>query len=189
MNNKISLSYENGKFNISINEEIIYSDNELESSVEKFKNVIKNSEKRNGVIWNDIHKEMHEYNLESLEINSEYKNLSYKNIKYFYATNKVFYIKEETLIPLLGGYEFFKFILMLVKDKYIKDYEKVLDLCTYLLSKKVWYRTDNMVLSMSSPKFNYGSLEYNFTNGRINKGTSISICTFEDFNNYVMETI
>lgn len=189
MNNKISLSYENGEFIILINEEVIYKDSKLESSIEKFEAVIKDNEKRNGTIWDIINKEMHECCVKGLEINSEYKNLSYKNIKYFYTTNKAFYMKDETLIPLLGGYEFFKFILMLVKNKYIEDYEKVLDLCSYLLSEKVLYRTDNMVLSMSSPKFNYGSLEYNFTNGRINKGTSISICTFEEFKDYVMETI
>ena len=67
MNNKIELSYEDGQFNILVNNEVIYSDNELESSIEEFKEVLKSNEKRSGLIWNIIDKEMHECGLESLQ--------------------------------------------------------------------------------------------------------------------------
>lgn len=139
--------------------------------------------------WKLIESDMKEIDLESLEINSEYKNLVYKNVRYFHSTHKVFYIKDDIMMPLLGGYEFFKFILSLLKNKYIENYEEIVDFCIGLINKKILYRVDNMILTLSNPKFNYGSIEYDFTNCKFDKGTAISKGTFKEFKNYVAEVM
>ena len=43
MANKITLTYENGEFIVSLNENIIYTDKEMEGAMLKFNSVIKNN--------------------------------------------------------------------------------------------------------------------------------------------------
>ena len=43
MGNKITLTYENGEFNVAINESIVYIDKDMENSLLKFNSVVKNN--------------------------------------------------------------------------------------------------------------------------------------------------
>ena len=48
---------------------------------------------------------------------------------------------------------------------------------------------NELSLLVLSASFNYGSAEYNFQTGKINKGASIEDFTFDEFKNYVLQTI
>ena len=43
MGNKITLTYENGEFNVALNENVVYTDKEMEGALLKFNAVVKNN--------------------------------------------------------------------------------------------------------------------------------------------------
>ena len=57
MGNKITLTYENGEFNVAINENIIYTDKDMESSLLKFNSVVKNNAIEQKIAWESIEDE------------------------------------------------------------------------------------------------------------------------------------
>lgn len=189
MNNKVTLTFENGEFNVYINENLIDKNRDLDESVEKFKQVIKDNVTVKVNSWGSIEEKVKRFNNQEIEINTEYKNLNFRSMKYFYSTDKTFYMKNGTMTPLLGGYSLFDFILTLISDNLIDNYEELLEFFKVILENKIMYRTTETSIVVSSPKFNYGSAEYNFANKKISKGASIVNGTFDQFKDYVSDII
>lgn len=189
MKNKVTLTFENGEYSVCINESLIDKNKDLNESFEKFKQVIRDNVSIQVSSWDSIEEKVKRFNNEEVVINEEHKNFSFKSMKYFYSTDKVFYMKDNTMTPLLGGYSLFDFVLSLIDNKLIDNYEDLLEFCKAVLENKIVYRTTEGSIAVSSPKFNYGSAEYNFTSKKISKGASIINGTFNEFREYVFDII
>ena len=57
------------------------------------------------------------YSQDELSYYSQFKTISYGKMKYFYNTDKVFYIDEGSMISLGGGFALFSFIIGKIKDE------------------------------------------------------------------------
>lgn len=189
MGNKITLTYENGEFTVSINENKIYSNKEMETALLKFNAVVKNNAIEQSNPWETIEYTIKSYNIEGVEINSQFKTISFGKMKYFYNTDKVFYIDNGSMISLGGGYSLFDFVLKKLNSRELENEESFLELCKVSMLNKAIFRAYEDVVMISSPKFNYGTVEYNFTTKKINKGTSNEKGSFEEFKNYVLDIL
>lgn len=189
MSNKVTLTYENGKYSVEINGSVVEKDNDLENSFLKFKQVIKNNVNGSDRSWQFIEETISGYENEEIEINSEFKTITLGAMKYFYNTGKVFYVLENKMIPLTGGYELVKFILKTPSINTTEKIKPLLGLCEKAIANKVSYRTSEDSFLIFSAAFNYGSLEYNFATKKINKGIAIESSTFEEFINYTLSII
>lgn len=189
MGNKVVLMYENNLFKIYVNDKVVAAGTNMEAIVGKFKQIFKdNTPAVNNVSWEEIFERASRFKNNEIEINNDYRTLSYKNMKYFYASNKVFYVNNGTMTPLLGAYELFDFVMGLVQNNYI-EYEKILSFCKKMMENEIIYRVFDSNIVVSSPGFNYGFIEYNFATNKISKGTAITQGTFEDFVSYVEENL
>lgn len=189
MTNKVTLEYEDNLFRVRINGKTVESDKDIDKITEKFKQVFKdNTSKSNTESWESILKKVSRFNLEGLEINEDYKNIAYKDMKYFYASNNVFYLKADTMITLSGGYELFDFVIRVIIEGF-NEYEKILIFCKEMIDNYVNYRTSDSTITVTSPGFSYGYLEYNFYNKKIKKGIAVENGTFDDFVKYVEENL
>lgn len=189
MSNKIALVYENGEFNIDLNGAVISNEKDLEDAFNKFKQVIKNNVVQQADAWETIVQDIKTFSLDDIEINDEYKTINFGIMKYFYNTGKVFYMGNGQMLPLTGGYNLFKAILTLVAAKKISDYEGLVELCVIAMENHVPYRMTASSIILSSPGFNYGSAEYDFTSSKIHKGASSESGSFEMFKAYVLHHI
>ena len=77
MGNKITLTYENGTFNVAINESVVYTDKEMEGAILKFNSVVKNNAIEQKTSWEAIESEVKSYNNEEVEINSQFKTVNF----------------------------------------------------------------------------------------------------------------
>ena len=186
---KITLTYENGEFIVSLNENIIYTDKEMEGAMLKFNSVVKNNAIQQNDSWQAIEKSVKNFDMSDIELNSQFKTVSYGKMKYFYNTDKVFYIDEGSMISLGGGFALFRFIIGKIKDGELKSEESFLELCKVSMINKGIFSTNEDKVMIASPKFNYGSVEYNFATKKINKGTSNEKGSFEEFKDYVLSII
>lgn len=189
MGNKVVLMYENNLFKVYINDKVVSAGTNIDSIVDKFKQIFQdNTPAINSISWESILERVVRFKNDDIEINNDYKTISYKNMKYFYGSNKIFYISNSTMSPLFGAYELFDFIMELV-ERNLTEYEKVLKFCKSMMQNEIIYRTFDSNIVVSSPGFNYGFIEYNFATNKISKGTSIIQGTFDDFIKYVEENI
>ena len=188
MGNKITLTYENGEFNVAINESIVYTDKEMEGALIKFNSVVKNNAIEQKNSWDDIEAEVNNYNIEEVEVNSQFKTVNFGN-EYFYNTDKVFYIQNNSMISLGGGYSLFNFVLKKINEGQLENEENFLELCKISMQNKAIFSANEDIVMISSPKFSYGTVEYNFATNKINKGTSSEKGSFEEFKNYVLEIL
>lgn len=189
MDNKISLVYENGQYTLYIDEKVISVNKYMDNAIDNFTQTINNNAILKSIPWETIEKDLENIKDDRLEINKEYKTLTFGDMKYFYSTDKVFNMHGGNMQQLLGGYNLFSFVVKLVVAGYIKDYLDVLSFCEEVLSHKVTYRTAESSISVLSPSFNYGSAEYNFVSGKVNKGATIGTMTFDEYKAYVLNTI
>ena len=189
MSNKVSLVYENGEYSVCINENVVSIDKDLDKSLTRFKQVIKDNGSIHRRSWNSIENSVKEFKIDGLEINSQFETLAFHNMKYFYNTDKIFYVGNGTMTPLIGGYDLFAFVLTQIKEGYLDNCEGLLELCKDLIELKITYRTDESSIAVSSPRFNYGSAEYNFSSKKISKGASSEIGTFDDYKKYVLDIL
>lgn len=189
MGNKITLTYENGEFAVSINESIIYTDKEMENALLKFNAVVKNNAIQQSNPWDAIEDTVKLYNIEGVEINSQFKTITFGKMKYFYNTDKVFYIDNSSMISLGGGYSLFDFILKKLNSNELENEESFLELCKVSMINKAIFRAYEDVVMISSPKFSYGTVDYNFATKKINRGTSSEKGSFEEFKNYVLDIL
>lgn len=189
MNNRVELIYENNEYSVAVNGSVVNKDKDLENAFSQFKSVINNNKTAEARAWDDIVERFQGLNNKDLEINYEFRTMSYGNMKYFYNMGKVFYMANGSMIPLIGGYELFKFTLTVVCNESIEKANNFIEFCKDVMLAKVNYRVTEASIIVSSASFNYGSAEYNFNSGKINKGASIINGSFEEFKEYVLDII
>lgn len=189
MDNKISLVFENGEYTVYMNDKVVTVNKYMDNAIEKFTQTVNNNSIPKSIEWDFIEKDLKGLNLKELEVNSEFKTLTYKDMKYFYSTDKVFNMNGGKMQQLLGGYQLFSFIVKMIDEKHLENYLDVLNFCEEVLKCKVTYRTPGSNFVVGSPAFNYGSASYDFATKKINKGASIESMSFEDFKKYVLEII
>lgn len=189
MGNKVVLMYENNLFKVHMNDKVIAKGTNMDLVIDKFKQIFKdNTPAINSISWEDIINRVSRFQNSYIEINNDYKTISYKNMKYFYGSNKIFYISNNTMTPLLGAYELFDFIMEII-DKRFTEYEKLLKFCKSMMESEIIYRIFDNNIVVSNPGFNYGFIEYNFATNKISKGTAIVHGTFDEFVEYVGDNI
>lgn len=189
MGNKITLTYENREFKVSINENVVYTDKEMEGALLKFNSVVKNHAIEQKNLWDAIENEVNSYSIDGTELNSQFKTVNFGKMKYFYNTDKVFYIENNGMISLGGGYSLFNFVLKKIKEGHLENEESFLELCKISMLNKAIFSANEDIVMISSPKFSYGTVEYNFATNKINKGTSSDKGSFEEFKDYVLEIL
>lgn len=189
MNSKVALIYENGEFIVSINDNIISSDKNIEKAFLGFRQIIENNSKREVTSWESIENEISKIESNNLEMNNEHKTVTFGSMKYFHATGKVFYMNNGAMTPLIGGYQFFKFVvLMSINNESIK-YTELLELCKVIIEKNATYRSEEDSFIVSSAKFNYGEAGYNFKVNKINKGASTENASFDQYKQYILQLL
>ncbi|WP_317312207.1 hypothetical protein [Clostridium thermobutyricum] len=189
MNSKIALIYENKTFKLEVTGEMIKEFKNFEEAVKAYEEKIKEIDNSEEGKWNNLLSEVNRFKEDGLEVNNEFKSMEFKGLKYFLKTDKVFYMYNGEMIPLLGGFNFFKSTLALLKDDKIGNLESFILFLKEVIISKVNYRLNELSLLVLSASFNYGSAEYNFQTGKLNKGASIEDFTFGEFKNYVLQTI
>lgn len=190
MNNKIALIYENGEFNLTLNGTIIKTEKDFDNAVHQFKQTISTtSQGYETKSWQVIGESLIDYKDKGLEINSDYKTVTFGAMKYFYTTGKVFYIAGGEMIALRGGFDFFYFILTTASKGDAIVCANFIEFCKNIVTANATYRITDSSITILSPRLNYGSAEYNFNNNKINKGASIIEGTFEEFKDYILNIL
>jgi hypothetical protein len=189
MNDRIELIYEDNEYKVFVNEVEVFKDIDSENAFEKFQTEIRYSRSDESKAWDKILKKLESLNIEGLEINKQYKTLAFGDVKYFHNMERTSYIKNGTMIPLLGGYRLFKFAVTLASNG---DLEKANDFFGFLRElslKKVVYSVNETSVVVASPKFNYGSVEYNFISSKISKGAMIIDGSFKEYKDFVFSVV
>jgi hypothetical protein len=189
MSNRIELVYENNEYIVLMNGSEVFKDIDVENAYDKFRTVIRNNKSSEARAWDDIVNRFEVLDYKELEINKEYKTLTFGDLKYFYNMGKSFFIKDGKMIPLIGGYEIFKFTLNIVSKGDINKGNEFIEFCKDVLLADINYRLTDSSVIVASASFNYGSAEYNFISGKINKGASIAEGSLKDFSDYVFSIV
>lgn len=189
MEKKISLVYEKGEYILLVNNTVINKDKDFEKSVDRFHKVINDNKSMNTRSWESILDGLKELYDEKIEINNEYKALSFQSMKYFYNTGKVFYMGNGQMTELSGSYNLFYYGLKMILKGKAKSCEELLEFLAKVLENKAVYTINDMAIRVSSPKFNYGFAEYDYISNKIDKGTSIENGGFEEFKEYVLNIV
>lgn len=189
MDNKVALIYENNQYSICINNVVISTFKDFDKAILKFKETISDNVTLHTNSWSNIEEDLKKFNNDKIQVDDEYKTISFNNMKYFYRTNKIFYMRDGQMIPLIGGYIFIYFILDMNLNGNLEDCEELLEFCTTVLKNNSTYRVSESSIIIANAGFNYGSVKYNFSNGKFNKGASIVECSFEEFKDYVLNII
>ncbi len=189
MGKKIELVYEDGKYIVSIDGSEVDTQENVDKAFERFKQVIKNNNNNNEKSWLYIEDTIKSFENENVEINGQFKTVTIGSLKYFYNTGKVFYISENDMTQLIGGYGLIKFILETPGLKEKENIESFLELCKAVIDNGANYRITSGSIVIISAVLNYGSVEFNFDYNRINKGIAIEDCNFEEFKKYVLDAI
>lgn len=91
MGNKVVLMYENNLFKVYINDKVVAAGTNMDSVVDKFKQIFQdNTPAVSSVSWESIFERVIRFKNDDIEINNDYKTISYKNMKYFFGSNKIF---------------------------------------------------------------------------------------------------
>lgn len=187
MNNKVALIYENGEYNVTLNGSIIKTDKDFDNAVYQFKQVITTTSQTSETkSWESIEESILAYKNKGLEINSDYKTITFGLMKYFYTTGKVFYVANGEMIGLRGGFDFFHFILTVASDGDTNACTSFIEFCKEVITANATYKITDSSITILSPRLNYGSAEYNFNSQKINKGASIIQGTFDEFKAYIL---
>lgn len=189
MSNRVTIVFEDNEYRVQFNETLISKGTDFESAMEAFKNEIKNNSAMGGSEWEKNESQIRALEVAGVDINSEYKTMSLGDMKYFHHTEKVFYMGNGEMIQLVGGFEFFLAVLKLVKEGLIKDGNALAEFCRAIVEKNANYSLNEEAISVISAAFSYGMVSYQFSNGKMNKGTANEKCTFEVFTNLVLNTI
>ncbi len=187
--NKIALTYENGEFSLCINDKVVNLDKDMDNSIEKFKQTVKNNSTPQLRSWEFMESKLKDLKDDRLEINNQFRTLTFGVMKYFHNMGRVFYMEDGDMTALIGGYNLFYFIVTKTLEGEIRDYKEVLALCKTLVDSKTNYGITDAGILVTSPAFNYGSVEYNFSRGKIYKGASIEEGSFKEFKEYVLGII
>ncbi|MGL5149488.1 MAG: hypothetical protein ACRC7N_02805 [Clostridium sp.] len=183
MSNKIIMLYDNSEYKVLINGEEKINSNDCELAFNKFKELIKENQVFDE--WNVLVREIEDLNNDSVNIDKEHQSIEFNKLKYFYKTNKVFYSCDGQMIQFTGGKYLIPCILRMVSNNEIKDLNEFIEFLKFIIEAKASYRVTEGSIIISSASFNYGSAEFTFANGRINKGASIKSGDFKEFKEYV----
>ncbi|MBD7916304.1 hypothetical protein H9660_14245 [Clostridium sp. Sa3CUN1] len=189
MKSKVELIYENNEYIVSINGSVVDRETDIDKAFDKFKSVINNNKTSEARAWEDIVNKFEALNNDNLEINNEFRTMTYGDMKYFYNMGKVFYMANGQMIPLIGGYSLFKFNLSVASEGSLEKANDFTEFCKDVILEDISYRVTDSSIIVSSASFNYGSAEYNFMSEKINKGASIIKGSFKDFKEYVLSVI
>lgn len=192
MSSKIALIYENESFVISVNETVVDTEKDMDTAIESFKQVIKNNSEKNNVqakSWEEILEIMKGINDYRLVINSEYKNIAFDTMRFFYNTGKLFYMNSNGMTELIGGIGLFHLVADMVSRGKVSNSNDILEFCKDVLDCKTAYGVSEEGILVASPAFSYGSAEYNFETGKIHKGTSIEKGDFSEYKKYVLSIL
>lgn len=189
MNNRIELIFQDNEYTLKINGNEIKKENNIDDAIKGFRNTIKNQNILNSKSFEDIIEDLKDINDSKLVVNSKYFTLEYGEMKYFYRTDKTFYTKEGNMIPLVGRFDLFNFIVHLIKEEKIKDEAEILDFCLDILKNKGNYRVIDEKIVVTSVGFNYGSCIFDFASLKTNKGATIEKMTFNQFKGYVLKVL
>ncbi|WP_300383365.1 hypothetical protein [Clostridium sp.] len=189
MSNKVELVYDNNEYRVLMNGSEVFKDIDIENSYDKFRTIIRNNKSAEARAWEDILIRFESLGYKDLDINKEYKTLTFGDLKYFYNMGKSFFMKDGKMIPLIGGYEIFKFTLNVVSKGDIIRGNEFIEFCKEVVLSDVNYRLTDSSIIVASASFNYGSAEYNFISGKINKGASIIEGNLKEFKEYVFSII
>lgn len=189
MGKRIALVYEEGKYIVSIDGSEVETQENVDKAFERFKQVIKNNNNNNEKSWLYIEEAIKSFGNENVEINGQFKTVTIGSLKYFYSTGKVFYISENDMTQLIGGYGLIKFILETPGLQEKENIESFLELCKASVDNGANYRITGGSITIISAGLNYGSVEFNFNYKKINKGIAIEDGSFEEFKKYVLSII
>lgn len=189
MSNKVILSFEDEKYRIYINETLFKEKEDIDASIEEFRKVIKNNSVPKSISWDTIVERLKAFNNQDLEINNDYQTVAFGSVKYFYNTAKLFYMENGQMFQLIGGFDLLYFIVKLASENTINNYDELLKLCKEIIEVKGNYRVYESTMFISSAKFSYGAVEYDFSTNKVNKGTSFEKGTFEEFKSYVLSIL
>ena len=159
MSNKIELVFENDEFVVLINGSEIKRDKDIRVCYERFKHEVSNNNMIHYMSWNEIEEEISKLNLPNVQFDNNFKNITYGSLKYFYNTEKVFYIKDGQMQTLAGGYTLFKFVVKMISEGHLDEYEELLELCSEIIENKCSYRFSTSSFFAICPGFDYGSAE------------------------------
>lgn len=184
---KILLAYEDGEFNIKVNDTIIKTEKELDVAVEVFKQTVKNNGVKQVVTWEEI--VAHLAAAEGVEINDDYKTVTFRSLRYFYNTGQVFYIHKGQMKNLVGGFDVFKHIIEIINGGAAENEEALITLCIYVSEHHATYSIGEQTFYIAYGAFSYGSVGYDFKTNKIDKGTKKEKATFDEFKAYVLSVI
>ncbi|WP_297633329.1 hypothetical protein [uncultured Clostridium sp.] len=188
MDNKIALIYENKTYRLDISGEMIQEFSKYEDALKAFEAKIKELDNSEEGKWQNMLVTLKNVE-EKIIINNEFKSLEFEGLKYFLKTDKVFFMKNGEMIPLLGGFSFFKAAVVLTEEGRVGTLESLVLFLKELMTARINYRLNELSLLVLSAAFNYGSAEYNFQSEKLNKGASIVDSTFEEFKSYILGII
>ena len=184
---KIVLEHETGAFNIKINDTIINTEKDLDTAIEVFKKVVKNNGMSQILGWEEIEESLKSF--DDVTVNSDFKTINYRSLKYFYNTGQVFYVAKGNMYALVGGFDTLKHIIEIMENETIQDEQLLVELCLYVGTHHATYSLSGQAVSIVYAAFSYGSVSYNFRTGKMDKGTNSEKASFEDFRNYVHSVI
>lgn len=182
---KILLVYEDGEFNIKMNDTIIKKESELEEAVEAFKQTVKNNGVKQGLSWQDAVESLKE--IGQIEINGDYKTATFGSLRYFYNTGQVFYINEGQMKTLAGGLDVFKHLAEIISKG--QDEKSLVELCIHASECHATFSLSEQTLYIAYGAFSYGSVVYDFRSQKMDKGTSREKASFEAFRDYVLSIV
>ena len=189
MINKVTLTYENHEYIVKLGEAVLVQEKDEEKAIIAFKNAIKNNTATMVLSFEEMLEKIKRLHLKGIEVNETYKTMEYGEMKYFYHTGKVFYTGEGKMVLLLGGFDYFYKVLSLVDTHKIVDGNEFIKLCAIAIEKDATYNISEDEINISSAGFSYGNVGFNFTNHKLNKGTSSEKSTFDIFKKLVVETL
>lgn len=192
MSSKIALIYEKDSFVITVNESVVDTEQDMNIAIESFKQVIKNNSDKNNVqakTWEEILEIIKEIDDDRLVVNSEYKNIAFDTMRFFYNTGKLFYMNSNGMSELIGGIGLFHLVADMVSRGKVSKVNDILDFCKEILECKVSYGVSQEGILVASPAFSYGTVEYNFETGKIHKGTAIEKADFSEYKAYVLRIL
>jgi len=189
MNDRIELIYEDNEYRVIVNGNEVFKDIDAENAFEKFQTEVRYSRSDEAKSWDKIVANLEKLNIKDLEINKQFKTLSFGDVKYFHNMEQTSYIKNGSMVPLIGGYKLFKFALTLASEANVEKFNDFFEFIKELALNKIVYSVTETSLVVASPKFNYGSSEYNFISKKINKGAMIVEGSFEEFKKYIFSVV
>lgn len=189
MSNKVTITYENNEYTVRLGETILSQEKDETRAIEAFKNAVKNNTVVKHLSFGEMVEKVKSLKLDDVVINEAYQSMQCGDMKYFYHTGNAFYTGEGKMVLLLGGFEYFYEILRLVADQVVSSTDELARLCATVIEKNATYSLTEDGMSIASAVFSYGNVGFNFTNSKMNKGTSSEKASFEVFKDFVLETL